>query len=140
MNVKGFGALARMHRFRMDQHRRKAVEIEAMRDEFQAQEAGLDRDIAREKGALQSDQMAMTDFAAYLKRMEERRETLNASIAEASRALDRVNEHMAVEYCEAKKFELALEREEKRKKHEADKAEQAMLDEIGLTYRNRTAI
>ena len=111
-----------------------------MRDEFQAQEAGLDRDIAREKGALQSDQMAMTDFAAYLKRMEERRETLNASIAEASRALDRVNEHMAVEYCEAKKFELALEREEKRKKHEADKAEQAMLDEIGLTYRNRTAI
>ena len=132
--------MARMHRFRMDQHRRKAVEIEAMRAGFQAQDADLDRDLAREKGALQSDNMAMTDFAAYLKRLEERWETLAASIAEASRALDRVNEHMAIEYREAKKFELALEREEKRKKHEADKAEQAMLDEIGLTYRDRTAI
>ena len=29
MNVRGFASLAKMHRFRMDEHRRKAAEVEA---------------------------------------------------------------------------------------------------------------
>ena len=139
MNVRGFDALARMHRFRMDEHRRKAAEVEAMRDEFMQQDAALDAQLNREKSALSLEDLAVTDFAAYSKGIETRREALAKSIAEVTRALGRINEQMASEYREAKKFELALEREEKRKKHIAARAEQMELDEIGLTYHGRGA-
>jgi flagellar biosynthesis chaperone FliJ len=54
-----------------------------------------------------------------------------------TRTLSRINEQMANEYREAKKFELAMEREAKRKKDLAARAEQMELDEIGLNYHGR---
>ncbi|MDA1101217.1 MAG: flagellar FliJ family protein [Proteobacteria bacterium] len=140
MNVRGFAALARMHRFRMDQHRRKAGEIEGMRANFQTQDAALERELARETSAVSREDLAMTNFAIYAKHLELRRATLAESIADATRALNRINGHMAIEYREAKKFELALEREGKRQKQMLAKAEQAQLDEIGLTYSRRVAV
>ncbi len=139
MNVRGFSALARMHRFRMDQHRRKAAEIEIMRAEFLDQDAALAAELMREKGAVSRADLAMTNFAAYASHIESRREILAGSIAEATRALARISEHMAIEYREAKKFELALERERKRLRQHNDKLEQTQLDEIGLNYSRRTA-
>lgn len=139
MNVRGFAALARMHRFRMDQHRRKASEVDAMRAEFLEQDAALEQELTREKNTVSQADLAIIDFAAFSKHIETRRETLAESIAEATRALGRISEHMASEYREAKKFELALEREAKRQKHLADKAEQDQLDEIGLVYNERAA-
>ncbi len=139
MNVRGFDALARMHRFRMDEHRRKAIEIEAMRAEFMQQDSALEEELYREKGALGLSEMAMTDFASYSKGIETRRDKLAESIAEVSRALERINEKMAEEFREAKKFELALEREAKRQAQIAARVEQAELDEIGVNYHDRAA-
>ncbi|NQV60183.1 MAG: hypothetical protein HQ502_10970 [Alphaproteobacteria bacterium] len=139
MNVRGFAALARMHRFRMDQHRRKAAEVEAMRTKFMNQDATLEQELTRETNAVSQADLAMTNFGIYAQHIEARRETLAESITEATRALGRINENMASEYREAKKFELALEREGKRQKHLAAKLEQAQLDEIGLTYSRRSA-
>ncbi|MBL6951740.1 MAG: hypothetical protein ISR50_03850 [Alphaproteobacteria bacterium] len=140
MNVRGFAALARMHRFRMDQHRRKAIEVEAMRTNFMNQDAALEQELTRETNAVSQADLAMTNFGIYAQHIEARRETLAESIAEATRALGRINENMASEFREAKKFELALEREGKRQQHLAAKLEQAQLDEIGLTYSRRAAV
>jgi flagellar biosynthesis chaperone FliJ len=137
MNIRGFMALARMHRFRMDQHRRKAAEIEGMRAKFLGQDAALEQELAQETSALSRADLAITNFAIFARHIETRRATLAESIADATRALGRINEHMAVEYREAKKFELALEREGKRQKQIAAKAEQDQLDEIGLIYSRR---
>ena len=137
MNVRGFGALARMHRFRMDEHRRKAMEIELAREDFLRQDTALEQELIRETSTFRRDDMAIIDFAAYSKGIEVRREALAKSIAEVSRTLSRINEQMANEYREAKKFELAMEREAKRKKDLAARAEQMELDEIGLNYHGR---
>ncbi|MDP6690929.1 MAG: flagellar FliJ family protein [Alphaproteobacteria bacterium] len=137
MNVRGFDALARMHRFRMDEHRRKAAEIEAMRRQFMQQDSVLEQELHQEIGALGLSEMAMIDFAAYSKGIETRREKLAKSIVEASRALEQINEKMAAEFREAKKFELALEREAKRRGQLAARLEQAELDEIGVNYHDR---
>jgi flagellar export protein FliJ len=140
MNVRGFSALARMHRFRMDQHRRKAGEVEAMRAKFLDQDAALEQELARETSAVSQADLAMTNFGIYAQHIKTRRETLAESIADATRALARINENMASEFREAKKFELALEREDKRQKQLAAKLEQAQLDEIGLIYSRRAAV
>ncbi|MBT3373612.1 MAG: hypothetical protein HOA08_09645 [Rhodospirillaceae bacterium] len=137
MNVRGFGALARMHRFRMDEHRRKAMEIELAREDFLRQDTALEQELIRETSTFRRDDMAIIDFAAYSKGIEVRREALAKSIAEVTRTLSRINEQMANEYREAKKFELAMEREAKRKKDLAARAEQMELDEIGLNYHGR---
>ena len=129
--------MARMHRFRMDEHRRKAMEIEIAREDFIRQDAALEQELIREKASLSREDMAITDFAGYSKGIESRREALAKSIAEVTRALTRINEQMANEYREAKKFELAMEREDRRKKDRAAKAEQMELDEIGLNYHGR---
>ena len=137
MNVRGFAALAKMHRFRMDEHRRKAAEIEQMRLQFIEKDAALEQQLQHEKTVLNPSDIALTDFAAYMKGVELRREELAKSIAETTRHLARINAAMAIEYREAKKFELAMEREEKRRRKHAVKLEQADLDEIGLNYRDR---
>jgi hypothetical protein len=137
MNIRGFGALARMHRFRMDEHRRKAMEVEIARDDFLRQDTALEQELIRETNLLSRDDLAMTDFARYSKGIESRREALAKSIAEVTRALARINEQMAIEYREAKKFELAIEREDRRRKTLAARTEQMELDEIGLNYHGR---
>jgi hypothetical protein len=111
MNVRGFAALAKMHRFRMDEHRRKAAEIGQMRLQFIEKDAALEQQLQHEKTVLNPSDMALTDFAAYMKGVELRREELAKSIAETTRHLARINAAMAIEYREAKKFELAMERE-----------------------------
>ncbi len=140
MNIRGFAALAKMHRFRMDEHRRKASEIDAMRAEFMEQDRLLEEELLREKANLMPGDLAMTDFAAYLKSVEDRRAVLAKSITDVTRARARIAEQMAIEFREAKKFELALERETKRRKDHAAKLEQAELDEIGLNYRDRSVM
>lgn len=140
MNVRGFAALAKIYRYRMDEHRRKALEIEAVRNQHLDKDAALEAELLHEKSALDTDHMVMTDFAAYLKGIELRREELAAAIIKTNRALARVNEQMAIEFREAKKFEFAMERDAKRRKKHADKLEQAELDEIGLNYLNRAVI
>ena len=129
--------MARMHRFRMDEHRRKAMEIELAREDFLRQDTALEQELIRETSTFRRDDMAIIDFAAYSKGIEVRREALAKSIAEVTRTLSRINEQMANEYREAKKFELAMEREAKRKKDLAARAEQMELDEIGLNYHGR---
>ncbi len=140
MNIRGFAALAKMHRFRMDEHRREASEIDAMRAEFMEQDRLLEEELLREKANLMPGDLAMTDFAAYLKSVEDRRAVLAKSITDVTRARARIAEQMAIEFREAKKFELALERETKRRKDHAAKLEQAELDEIGLNYRDRSVM
>ncbi len=137
MNVRGFAALAKMHRFRMDEHRRKASEIDLMRLQLVEKDAALKDQLAHEKATLNPSDMALTDFAAFMKGIELRREELVKSLAETTRHLSRINAAMAIEFREAKKFELTMEREEKRRRQQAAKLEQAELDEIGLNYRDR---
>ena len=137
MNIRGFTALAKMHRFRMNEHRRKASEMDAMRVGFVEQDAALEQELQREKTNLAPGDLAMTNFSAYLKGVEGRREALAKSIVDVTRSRTRVAEQMAIEFREVKKFELALERETKRRRDHAAKLEQAALDGIGLTYHDR---
>ena len=51
--------------------------------------------------------------------------------------LSRINEQIAHEYREAKKFQRAMEREDKRKKKLTPSVEQMELDEFGLDYHSR---
>ena len=139
MNVRGFAALARMHRFRMDQHRRRAMEVEIERANLMQQDAALLQELEAERASVSYVDLTMTNFAAFLKHIETRREHLANAIARHDSALARISEQMAVEYREAKKFELALEQEAQRQKKLADKTEQDQLDEIGLTYRRQAA-
>ncbi len=140
MNIRGFSALAKMHRFRMDEHRRKAAEVDAVRAQLMQQDAALERELELEKSTLTPDNMTMTDFATYLKGIETRREELAKSIVDATRTRAQIADRMAFEYREAKKFELAMEREIQRRRKQADMLEQAELDEIGLNYRDREII
>ncbi|MBT3534397.1 MAG: hypothetical protein HN478_10995 [Rhodospirillaceae bacterium] len=137
MNVRGFASLAKMHRFRMDEHRRKAAEVEAVRADLMARDTELEQQLLHEKSTMNPDDLAMTNFSAYLKGVEDKREELAKSITDIARTLARISEQMAIEFREAKKFELAMEREIKRQQAHIAKLEQAELDEIGLNYRDR---
>ena len=123
MNIRGFAALAKMHRFRMDDHRRRAADLDLERVQMVDKDIELADELVREKAALQPGDLSLADFAAYLKGIEIRREELAVSIAKNTRHLARISEAMAIEFREAKKFELAMERETKRRRHLANKLE-----------------
>ncbi len=54
-----------------------------------------------------------------------------------TRTLSRINEKIANQYREAEKFQLAMERKDKRKKNLTPSVEQMELDEIRLNYHSR---
>ena len=54
-----------------------------------------------------------------------------------TRTLSRINEQIANQYREAEKFQLAMERKDKRKKNLTPSVEQMELDEICLNYHSR---
>ena len=134
MNVRGFASLARSHRWRLDQLRRKVAELDAMRVGLVEQDMALERQLAAERQT--AGAMTLVDFAAYSRRIGERRDSLAKSIAELVRALAQASEQGAEEYRQAKKYEIALDREAERRRREQQRREQADLDEIGLTYHN----
>ncbi len=147
--MKALKTLIRLRNLELDRQRRQLAALEEERaqmlaalralDEQQEQEASLagaviDADAAAGGAA----NPALFAFGAYANALLQRRQDLKAMIAEIDDRIETRRERTAAAFREVKKFEKLLENHRRWEKKEADRREQAMLDEIALTgFRNR---
>ena len=123
--MKSRDALIRLKRFEVDEKRRKVAEIEMMIGDFNHMAGDLDRQIALEQeraGVSDTNHYAYPTFA---KAAIQRRDNLQASVADLQIKLDAARGQLAETLEELAKIELLEERD-------AIKAEQAKVAQADL--------
>lgn len=134
---KGLATLVRMHRWQVDEKRKTVTELERLRDGLADQGRKLDAEVEAEKAAASGSADASRTLAPYLDQMRERQQKLAQSIGEVERQLEAANAELAETFREYKKHETVLNNRIKRAKEEADKRQQAALDEMALQGHRR---
>lgn len=125
--------LIRVHRWTLDERRRTLTELERLAERLQGDLAGLEAELEREQQlATESPDMAFA-FPAFASAAKQRKEKIMRSIAEVSGEIARARAKVEAAFQELKKYEMALDAEERRKADLAKRREQAGLDEMGLS-------
>lgn len=129
--MKSRESLLRLKRFEVDEHRQKVAAVEAMIADFKAMAADLDRQIQFEQDRAGVSDVNHYAYPTFAKAAIQRRDNLLVSAQELVGKLADARDRLAEVVEELKKFELLDERERERDRVEAQRSEQAALDEIG---------
>lgn len=130
-------SLIRLHKFQVDEKRRKVAELELMLAEFRQRERDLEAQVEAEQRKAGISDVAHFAYPMFAKSVIRRRENILESIDGIERQLEAAKDELAGAFRELKKYEL-LESGRKRKvRKEAMRVEQSDLDEIALSIHRR---
>ncbi|MDO9125432.1 flagellar export protein FliJ [Parvibaculum sp.] len=130
-------SLIRLHKFQVDEKRRKVAELELMLSEFRQRERDLEAQVEAEQRKAGISDVAHFAYPMFAKSVIRRRENILESIDGIERQLETAKEELSGAFRELKKYEL-LEGSRKRKvRREAMRVEQTELDEIALSIHRR---
>ncbi|MEQ8267370.1 MAG: flagellar export protein FliJ [Parvibaculum sp.] len=130
-------SLIRLHKFQVDEKRRKVAELELMLAEFRQRERDLEAQVEAEQRKAGISDVAHFAYPMFAKSVIRRRENILESIDGIERQLEAAKDELAGAFRELKKYEI-LESGRKRKvRKEAMRVEQADLDEIALGIHRR---
>ncbi len=137
--MKALPTLIRVHRWHLEEKRRKLAELERLRAELAAQARRLEERLASEQRIAEHSEEGRYAYGAYAASIIKRRETLAVSIGESQQAIVLARDEVSEAFREVKKHEIAARIRERRAQAEAARREQALLDEVGLNmhYRRR---
>ena len=97
----------------------------------------MEEELKAEQTAAAASREGSFGYAAYAKAAIARRAKLAASSAEVKEKINLAAAEVTEGFQELKRLEIAQEHREKAERQRADKAEQAMLDELGLARHRR---
>ena len=137
--MKKLGSLIRVHRWRVDEARRKLGALERLAAELRARAAALDEEVAQEqRGASRGFELGRF-YGAYAQFAIERRNRLARSLAELGAEIEAARNALAAEFEELKRFETTAERQARAAAAEEAKVAQAALDDLGIERHRRGA-
>lgn len=130
-------SLIRLHRFQVDEKRRKLAELELMRDEFRARERELEAQVLAEQRKAGISDVAHFAYPMFAKSVIRRRQNILNSIEDIERQLGVAKEELAGAFRELKKYEIIEDNRKRRHRREAMRIEQTELDEVALGMHRR---
>lgn len=134
-------SIIRLHRWQLDEKRRRLVELETMAEDTRRRIGALEREMHEE--AQVADAAAGRShpgsWQAYVQTVRERRENLEVTLATIEAQVAEMNEHIATAFQELKKFELISEARERRTRETVARREQFALDEMALAAFRRSS-
>ena len=135
--MKGLAALIRVHRFQVEERRKKLAGLQSLRHELQDKIAGLEQALVDE-GAERGDSVeAARSYSGYLRAELDRRRRMEATIAELGGEIAAAEDEVAQAFRELKSYEITLERRSQERLLRRRRREQQLLDEIGATIHRR---
>ncbi len=130
-------SLIRLHRFQVDEKRRKLAELELMLQEFRARERELEAQVLAEQEKAGISDVAHFAYPMFAKSVIRRRQNILNSIEDIEHQLGVAKEELASAFRELKKYELIEDNRKRRHRKEAMRIEQAELDEVALGIHRR---
>jgi flagellar protein FliJ len=130
--------LIRLHRWKLDEKRRRGADLERLADRFRRDIEQLKAELRREQEAAASSIELQRSLPGYASAIRNRCARLETSAREVESELEEVREEIAEAYRELKRYEQALSSREARRQAVLRRREQIASDEIGLSiYRRR---
>jgi len=131
--------LIRLHRWRLEDERRKMAELQRLADKLIDQIAGLDEDITREAATTRSIGSPELNkaFAAYADLTRLRREKLERSRQDVQARIESARELVLETFRELEKYEQAQRNRQAKKQAEIKRRDQLVADEIGIDRHRR---
>lgn len=130
-------SLIRLHRFQVDEKRRKLAELELMAQEFRARERELEAQVQAEQKKAGISDVAHFAYPMFAKSVIRRRQNILASIEGIERQLDSAKEELSDAFRELKKYEVIEDNRKRKVRKTAMHVEQTQLDEIALGIHRR---
>lgn len=131
--MKGLDAVIRLHRWQLDEKRRKLANLERLRADLDQQGARLDKDMAIEAELVSNSRAEMRlGYTTWLEAAMLRRKTIEASLANISAQVASTYEEVTAAFQETKKFETLAESRKRQAQANAARIEQAGHDETGV--------
>ncbi len=139
MARKGLPTLIRLAKFEVDEKRRALTILQTREDSLLAAMAAAQEEMAREQQVAAADpEAAGFLFGAYAAAWLARRANMERSLAALRKEIEKARDELAEAFRRQKTYEITQANRERRAREEADRKEQATLDEIGLNlYRRR---
>ncbi len=132
--AKGLKTLIRLARFNVDEKRRVLTALQNREDRILADIANGEKQLKVEQDLAASDATgAGFLYGAYQQAWMQRREDMQAALAQVRQQIDEARDELADAYRELKTFEVTQANREKRDRQEADRKEQIFLDEVAQT-------
>lgn len=130
-------SLIRLHRFHVDEKRRKLAELELMVQEFRARERELEAQVEAEQKKAGISDVAHFAYPMFAKSVIRRRQNILTSIADIEAQLDSAKEELSDAFRELKKYEVIENNRKSKIRKEVMRVEQAQLDEVALSIHRR---
>jgi flagellar export protein FliJ len=136
--AKGLQSLIRLHRWQVDEHRRRLAQLIRRAEDLHEQARLLEREIVDEQARSRTDPLeAGTAYADYARAAIDRRartaKAIEAAEADAAAARDALGEA----YRALRTLETAQADRERRRVMEEERRERTVLDEVGIQGHRR---
>lgn len=132
--------LIRMHRYQLDEKRRALADLENLRADLIGQGDRLKAELSREQEIAKTVECGPFAYGGFARGFIERREKLQASLAEIDRRIAAAQDEVNVAFQDLKRHEIALAARQRRQREEAERLRQIELDEVSLEmHRRRSA-
>ena len=131
--------LIRLHRWRLEDERRKMADLQRLADKLVEQIAGLDEEVMREAAATKasgSPELAKA-FAAYADLTRLRREKLDRSRQDVEVRIEQARELVLETFRELEKYEQAHRNRQAKRHAEVRRRERIAEDEVGVDRHRR---
>lgn len=138
--MRALSTLIRMHRYQLDEKRRALTDLENLRADLVRQREKLEADLVQEQEVAKKVEVGAFAYAGFARGVINRREKLQGSLAELDARIAAAQQDVAAAFQDLKRHEIALAAKQRRQREEADRRQQAELDEVSLEmHRRRTA-
>ncbi len=137
--MKSREALIRLHRFRVDEIRRRLQSLDTMRADLTKKMSDLETMMQDEQRRAAHSDLGRLAYPSFARSVVARRENIQRSIDEVEKQASGVTEELQAAYRELKKYEIAADSEAQRDRVEYARKVQAELDDIALGRHARKA-
>jgi septation ring formation regulator EzrA len=137
--MKSREALIRLHRFRVDEIRKRLKSLDDMRADLRKKMSDLETMVQEEQRRAAHSDLGRLAFPTFARSVQARRENIQRTVDEVDRQAATVTEELQGAYRELKKHEIAADNEQARDRVEYARQVQSELDEIALSRQVRKA-
>ncbi len=135
--MRGLKTLIRLHRWQLDETRRKLDDLERLRAGLDTQSHRLEAELRDEQHHAARSLEGRYAYPGFAETVIERRATLAQSMAEVEAAIQKTHEELSAALERLKTYEVAEEREQERSHAIAARRERLHLDEVAIEIHRR---
>lgn len=105
--MSSLDTLIKLHRWQLDEQRRRVAEIETLFGRLRTELARLEEEKASEQSVAGGSHEASYAYASYARQLVERRQKLERSVREAAEQAAQARATLAEAFAEVKRYEIA---------------------------------